>query len=177
MPNWCNNTVTIYGPKEKIKRLADAAEKGELLEAMVPIGEWDYENAVNAWGTKWDISDENGLEYDEIADDRASLSGWFDTAWGPPVQAYETFLNENEDCDIGGYYFEPGMMFCGYYSNGTEEHYEIKGDWKWVEDNIPQAINDEFGISEQMESWEDPEELSEWMRQGAEDNNLKLETL
>lgn len=173
MPNWCNNTVTIYGPKAKIKRLADAAAKGELLETMVPVGEWEYENCVNAWGTKWDISDENGLEYEEIADDRASLSGWFDTAWGPPIQAYETFLNENTDCDIGAYYYEPGMAFCGYYSNGSEEHFDITGDSAWVAQNIPQAINDEFGISENMEMWEnDQEELSTWMREGADKREL-----
>jgi hypothetical protein len=26
-----------------------------LLEVFVPIGKWDYDKAVKAWGTKWDV--------------------------------------------------------------------------------------------------------------------------
>lgn len=174
MPNWCNNTLTIYGPKEKIKKLAEAASRGELLETMVPIGEWDYNKAVEAWGTKWDVSEENGLEYTEIAENRASLSGWFDTAWGPPVDAYNTWLKENEDCDLGAYYYEPGMAFCGYWSNGAEEHYTIPETSVRTREEIPEAIDEEFGISATQEEWENEEDLSTWMREGAD--SLKLET-
>lgn len=176
MPNWCNNTVTIYGPIKKIKQLHEAAQKGELLETMAPIGEWDYDNAVNAWGTKWDISEDNGLEYEEIEKDRASLSGWFDTAWGPPLEAYSTFLNNNEDCDLGGYYYEPGMGFCGAWSNGSDEQYDISGDSHWVEENIPESIIEEFDIVESMRSYEDEEELTTWIKDGAQKRNLSLET-
>jgi hypothetical protein len=39
MPNWCNNTITITGPKDKITAIWDKAneEDGGLLSAMVPM--------------------------------------------------------------------------------------------------------------------------------------------
>ena len=53
MPNWCSNDIVISGPEDKIKDLWEAAQfKEGLLEAIAPIGEWDYDTAVAEWGTK-----------------------------------------------------------------------------------------------------------------------------
>ena len=41
MPNWCNNSIEIVGPREKIRALWDQArkegEEGGLLQAMHPM--------------------------------------------------------------------------------------------------------------------------------------------
>ena len=88
MPNWCTNTLTIRGDVETLSQLKPVLEAGEgLLEAIKPIGEWEYGNAVEAWGTKWDISTE-GLEFIDHGDGTAEISGYFDSAWAPPLEAF-----------------------------------------------------------------------------------------
>jgi len=47
-----------------------------------------------------------------------------------------------------------------------EDHYSLDGDKHKLEQELPEELNDAFGITECME--EEPEELSEWMREGAE---------
>ena len=170
MPNWCNNNVTIYGPKAKVKAIQSAFEEGKFCSHILPNpdGEWDYNWSVNNWGTKWDCggSDEY-CEYTDEAQDRAKLELSFDSAWSPPIGVYETLI-QDEDMDCGAYYYEPGMGFCGAWSNGADEHYDITGDSKWVQEEIPEAIDDMFGISESMAEYENEEDLSTWMREGAE---------
>ena len=57
MPNWCNNSITITGPAAKITALWERMQIGAgVLEAMVPIGEWNYDTSVQKWGTKWYMS-------------------------------------------------------------------------------------------------------------------------
>lgn len=100
MPNWCNNSIEIVGPRDKIRAVWEAAkqEDGGLLNALRPqpanlfqgdlgttereqcaeqgIPNW-YDWNVSNWGTKWDVSLE-GLEYEEDAD------GNFDNGTGQP---------------------------------------------------------------------------------------------
>ena len=37
MPNWCNNNITIKGPKKKIDAVVKAVKKGELLNHFLPM--------------------------------------------------------------------------------------------------------------------------------------------
>ena len=156
MPNWCNNSITITGPKDTIADLwkrAKTAQDGDfgLLQAMVPMPEalrgttsptpqegqanykgeqpmidgatnW-YDWAVNNWGTKWDVSDE-GLEFEDTEDGYATISGWFDSAWAPPVQAYNTYLEQNREVSLVSFYEEGGMDFAGHYEDGNDDYME-----------------------------------------------------
>jgi len=140
MPNWCNNTITITGPKDKITKLYTEAKAGNgLLQAMYPMpkeledttspapkeGEpqplvdgydnW-YDWRVNNWATKWDVDVENL----ELSEDGTNISGWFDSAWSPPTGAYEEFLAKNEDCSIKALYYEGGMDFGGEWFDGGD---------------------------------------------------------
>ena len=180
MPNWCNNNITISGPTETIRQLWDDAQTahvftvevdGEeitkrefgLLNAMAPIGDWDYGTAVDTWGTKWDISDE-GLEFIEHGDGIAEISGWFDSAWSPPIGAYEKFLEANEDCEISASYYEMGMDFAGFW-HGMEEHLEdLHAEYKLPEDersDLYNRLDEEWGLSENYEMWDEDEEMLE----------------
>ena len=128
MPNWCNNSFSITGNTESIKDLWEAAQTAGpdgdfgLLNAIAPIGDWEYGKAVDTWGTKWDVSDE-GLEFIDHGDGTASISGWFDSAWAPPIAAYEQLAADFDSCIIECSYYEPGMDFGGFWSseNGDEE--------------------------------------------------------
>jgi hypothetical protein len=165
MPNWCNNNITISGPTETIKQLwEDAQTAGPdggfgLLEAMAPIGEWDYGTAVETWGTKWDISDE-GLEFTDNGDGTASIQGWFDSAWAPPIGAYEKFCDDMDNCEISASYFEPGMDFAGFW-HGMEEHLDdLHEVWENDPDNeLFRRLDEEYNLSEQFAEWD--EEFSE----------------
>ena len=119
MPNWCSNNFSITGNVESIKDLWEAAQTAGpdgdfgLLNAIAPIGEWDYGTAVETWGTKWDVSDE-GLEFIDHGDGTASIQGWFESAWAPPIGAYEQLAADFDSCIIEASYFEPGMDFAGF---------------------------------------------------------------
>jgi hypothetical protein len=180
MPNWCNNNITISGPTETIKQLWDDAQTahvytvevdGEeitkrefgLLNAMAPIGEWEYGTAVDTWGTKWDISDE-GLEFIDNGDGTAEITGWFDSAWSPPIGAYEKFCDDMDNCDISASYYECGMDFAGFW-DGTEEHLDdLHAEYELPEDERSDLFNrldEEWGLSEQFEEYDEDEEMLE----------------
>ena len=199
MPNWCNNTITITGPEQKIRALWELANQkdGGLLSAMVPspqeLGEttapntdsderqaelvekygfdnW-YDWQVNNWGTKWDVSTE-GLE---LSDDGTEITGWFDSAWSPPVSAYEFYGKANPDVKIEAIYHEPGMAYvgaCTVEEGEADDSYYDYGDCNsnTVRDYIGETLDDDFGISEMMAEYEseEEEELTEWLREGAE---------
>jgi len=46
------------------------------------------------------------------------------------------------------------MAFCGRYSDGDDDYYEMYGDSNWAEQHIPQEINKMFSISENLREWQ-----------------------
>jgi hypothetical protein len=173
MPNWCNNSITITGSTQTIKTLweeAHSAADGEfgLLNAMYPMpqelkdttapsadGSMDwYAWRTSEWGTKWDVSDE-GLEFEDNGDGTASITGWFDSAWAPPVGAFEEFTGMMDGVYAEIYYHEPGMAFVGYWSSeGGDDYYEYHEG----ADTIPDYLDEYFGISEDLAMWAEENE-------------------
>jgi hypothetical protein len=157
MPNWCSNSFSITGNVESIRDLWDAAnEKEGLLEAIAPIGDWEYGNAVETWGTKWDVSLE-GLEYTDNGDGTASISGWFESAWSPPIGAYEQLAADFDSCIIEASYFEPGMDFAGFWSSEAgEEHLDnLHDEWERGDEacDLYKQLDEEYNLSEQFAEW------------------------
>ena len=162
MPNWCNNTIKITGNTESIKDLWEAAQTAGpdgdfgLLNAISPIGDWDYGTAVETWGTKWDVSDE-GLEYTDHGDGTASISGWFDSAWAPPIGAYEQLAADFDSCIIEASYYEPGMDFAGFWSSEAgEQHLDnLHDEWEKGDDasDLYKQLDEEYDLSNQFAEW------------------------
>ena len=163
MPNWCSNSFSITGNVESIKELWDTAQTAGpdgdfgLLNAIAPIGDWDYGTAVESWGTKWDVSDE-GLEFIDHGDGTASIEGWFDSAWSPPIAAYEQFAADFDSCVISASYFEPGMDFAGFWSSEDgEEHLDnLHDEWELPADqrsDLYNRLDDEYDLSSQFAEW------------------------
>ena len=173
MPNWCNNNIEITGPIDKIKALWDAtqAEDGGLLNAMVPMPvelkdtikgsngdavNW-YDWAVTNWGTKWDV-DSEGLEFWDNENLTATITGYFDSAWAPPIDCYNRFLAANPDFTITGSYYECGCDFAGFYDNGDDEHLEnLRDEYDLPEDqqsDLFKRLDEEYGLSEQYDEWD-----------------------
>ncbi len=175
MPNWCNNSITIAGPVDTIRQLwedAQTAAEGEfgLLQAMAPMpaalnettapsesGEDWYSWRVNNWGTKWDVSDE-GLEFIDNGDGTAMITGWFDSAWAPPVGAYEQFCDDMDNCSLNASYHEPGMDFAGFWDNGADEYCEdLHGEWQRGDaaSDLFRRLDEEYALSEQFAEWDE----------------------
>lgn len=150
MPNWCNNTITITGPTDTLKPLWEDAKEGGFLNAIKPMpaalldttsptpedkvqpvvdgfDNW-YDWRVANWGTKWDV-DTEGLEYKDNGDGTSEITGWFDSAWAPPIGAYDTFCDDMNNCDLYATYEEGGMDFAGVYDNGADDYMEGVTDW------------------------------------------------
>lgn len=178
MPNWCNNSIEISGPSEKIRALwaqalIDEEQNGGLLRGLRPEPEYaDDEDGqimpnwwnwrVENWGTKWEISPE-GLEFIDNEDGTATLSGWFDSAWSPPVDACAFYAEANPDVRITLDYHEPGMCFVGRYTaeDGMSDDncIDFSGyDSKTVRDAIGEDMDELWNISESMAEWEEENE-------------------
>jgi hypothetical protein len=167
MPNWNSNTVTIDGPKEKIAALwarATAGEDSGLLNAMVPMprellaGDDWYDWCVENWGTKWDISNE-GLQLVDNGNGTASITGYADSAWSPPLEAFQAYANANEDVYLELKYFEPGMSFTGVWdSAGGDAYWEDVGsllETTQDEDAVLYDLLEHFNVWDWFESDED----------------------
>lgn len=187
MPNWCNNSISIQGGSNTIKTLWEEATKegSGLLNAMKPMPKeledttsptpegskqpkvdgydnW-YDWRVANWGTKWDIDTTQGLEFTDNGDGTAQISGWFETAWAPPIEAYNTFIEDMDGCSLIADYHEPGMDFAGIYDNGDDQYMEGLGEYceqvvkgKTQLEDTPelfQTLDDTFGLVENAREW------------------------
>ena len=186
MPNWCNNTLTLtHKDPAMITRAKDALDRGEFLSEFCPMprelgdaiangqpnaemiekygySSW-YDYCVNEWGTKWDVGEDGATD---IHPDGTMLNTYFDSAWSPPIGAYEKL--EQLGFTVDAYYYEGGMAFAGTYSDGNEDSISLEGmTADQVEREYPD-LDECFGISESMREYEEPEQLSEWLKDGIE---------
>ena len=153
MPNWCMNSVEIVGSIETLEAIAQAAKEGKLLEYLAPIGEWDYQKAVDTWGTKWDVTCEDPY----LDHENNTLTMHFDSAWGPPTEAYWTGVDRH-DVTITAYYYESGMMFAGKYEDGYDNSYEIDFENENWKDEIPDDIVEHWDLDYEYENWKEYQE-------------------
>jgi len=199
MPNWCNNNLTLqHEDPAMIKRAADALNRGEFLAEFIPVPEqlqivagsvgdpveqakleadtkrnqeelgysnW-YDYCVNEWGTKWDVGDEGATD---IHPDGKMLHTYFDSAWSPPIAAYEKLTEMG--FTVGAMYYEGGMAYAGVWEDGVDDYYDLNGmNSSQVESDLPVELDEAFGISESMREYEEEnqEELTEWLKDGVE---------
>ena len=182
MPNWCNNTVEIYHEDPvMLERVRKGFNAGALLNEFIPVPEelqitagrlgdpvenakiiaaeesnrakhgysnW-YDFCVNEWGTKWDIGGDGA----EALDIDGGLSFSFDSAWSPPLAAYEKLMDLG--FRIRAMYHECGMCFAGIWDNGDDDYYEYSDmNSQEVSDTLPTELDEAFCISENMAEWE-----------------------
>lgn len=189
MPNWCNNTLELaHEDPAMIDRAEKALNEGKFLNEFIPVpeslhivagrvgdgdeqrkleedtaknlevhgyGNW-YDFCVNEWGTKWDIGEEGC----QTRDSATQLTCSFDSAWSPPITAYEKLLDLG--FEVRAYYYEPGMAFAGIWDNGDDDYYDIGGmTSEAVKEELPESLDTMFGISECIAEYEEEEADSE----------------
>jgi hypothetical protein len=160
-----------------IERAAKALQAGQFLQEFIPcpkeltetvaqFGTNDHEKAnrekygygswydfnIANWGTKWDVQSDN-----VAIEDANTVSASFDSAWAPPIRAYEQLMEQG--FEIEAFYYEPGMAFVGKWADGVDEYYELSGeDSTTVRESIGEELDDYFGISESMADWGEDQE-------------------
>jgi len=186
MPNWCNNSVELYHTDPAmIERAREAFNKGALLHEFIPVPlcltetvegafsdpekqaaleksqqdnlnaynykTW-YDFCVNEWGTKWDV----GADGQPAQDIEGGLMLSFDSAWSPPIAAYQRLVEQG--FRIRAMYDESGMAFAGIWEDGEDDFYEYGGMKSTeVAERLPVELDEAFGISENIEMWEEEE--------------------
>jgi hypothetical protein len=127
---------------------ADHELKEELNRITYGYTNW-YDFCVNEWGTKWDV----GADGNPAQDIPGGLMLGFDSAWAPPVAAYEKL--QAMGFRIRAMYYECGMAFAGIWDNGDDDYYEY-GDMSSTEiaETLPSELDEAFCISEQAAEWE-----------------------
>ena len=194
MPNWCNNSVEIYhADPAMIERVRKGFDDGGLFSELLPcpqeltdtvsgfMGEdkqaaheaqqkanlekygyanW-YDYCVNEWGTKWDV----GADGNPAQDIPGGLMLGFDSAWSPPIGAYEKLTEQG--FRIRAMYYEPGMAFAGVWEEGQDDYYDYSGlDSAGIAEALPVELDEAFGISESA---------AEWEAENAEEENQEIE--
>ena len=180
MPNWCNNSVEIYHTDPAMIERARKAFNGEgLLQEFIPVPQelidtvsgfvpeqealeakqaanrekygyssW-YDFCVSEWGTKWEI----GADGNPAQDIPGGLMLGFDSAWSPPIAAYEKLLEMG--FRIRAMYYEPGMAFAGVWEDGADDYYEYGGmNSDQIAEELPSELDECFCISEQVAEYE-----------------------
>jgi hypothetical protein len=187
MPNWCNNNLVLtHEDPAMIQRAFDALERGEFLNEFIPVPQalrdtvadgstneqmvekhgyssW-YDYCVGEWGTKWDVGQQGASD---IHPDGKMLHTFFDSAWGPPVNAYEKLVDMG--FGVEAMYYEGGMAFAGTWSDGADDYVDLSElGADDIERDYPD-LDECFGISECMREYEEPEEeLTTWLKEGQE---------
>jgi len=129
----------------------EAAQKSNIEQ--YGYKDW-YDFSVNEWGTKWDVGDSDGIN--EVTEN--SLTVYFDSAWAPPLAAYDKMTALG--FEIEAMYDESGMGFCGRWTNeGGDDYYEYSGlSSETIEQELPKELNETFGIAENISYYEQEEE-------------------
>jgi hypothetical protein len=175
MPNWCNNDLTLrHKDPAMLDRVQKALAEGRLLQEFIPCPselhehtapeqddaradaftvkygapDW-YSWQIKNWGTKWDVQADPG----QIERARDTLTVSFDSAWSPPIEAYNRLVEMG--FNVQAYYNEPGMAFAGLYTGSGEDVYDDYVEYRgWSADQVREEIPDldeRFGISEWLE--------------------------
>ncbi len=198
MPNWCNNVLTLtHEDPAMITRAKDALDRGEFLQEFIPVpeqlqivagcvgdpeeqakleadtarnreelgyGNW-YDFCVGEWGTKWDVG---GDGQSDVHPDGKMLHTTFDSAWSPPVNAYDKLVELG--FGVNAMYYEGGMGYAGSYDEHGDQEINLEGmSADDIERDHPE-LDEAFCISDSMREYEaeNEEELTAWIKEGAE---------
>lgn len=204
MPNWCSNFVEVgHEDPAKIKALAEAMDRGEFLDHVIPVpqelkdtmagsyGDEDKQRALEEQtannilkygaGNWYDFCTGRwGTKWDvdcqgqvDIRPDGLMVTASFDSAWAPPMGVYEALVEQGYS--VRAYYYESGMCFAGIYDNGADDCYQDWGDSQGAKDMLPSELDEFFAISESMAEYEEEERMEEELYRFVKEGSDKLE--
>ncbi len=145
-------------PKE-LEGTTSPSSSADKPQPMVEGFDNWYDWRVENWGTKWEVCEFYGVDRQHLNDslDESTISFAFSSAWSPPINAYEQFLIDNENCSLKAYYYEGGCDFMGEWDNGSDDCYapsDYKSTDDFWQDGIGSTLDDIFNITESMAEYE-----------------------
>ena len=200
MPNWTTNKITLkHEDKSQIDLIANIdLSKVGVLQTLIPCPEelnnnelttWGhgeeeaarevlrqemvkkygykswYDWNIAHWGTKWDLCDPTITRLDDN-----TVEIHCQTAWSPPDEALKTLMVMGYD--VRALYVGEGYEYAGIWDNGDDDYYQNFQNSEHARATLPQELDDEFSISDNMAEYEreNEEELTQWIRDGVEAN-------
>lgn len=120
MANYCENDLTIRGPKKQLETFLNKLidEEGDIqFNNIIPMpkkhtetGKW-YEWCLKNWGCKWSpYKESQSIDRDGI-EEYAHL--YFDTPWSPPLQFLKNASKKYKKLVFILKYEEEGNGFAG----------------------------------------------------------------
>ena len=159
MSSVCQNILTISGGIEAITAIEKACEDGTLLEYLNPIGAWEYEKAVEMWGTS---AEAYSIECSppELEEGDWWLHITFETKNSPPIAAYEAAM-ERLGVGLSASYYNDSYIFVGLFDkwrndiNAKDRRYDIDYDDDWWFADIPSDLRWEFDLDGDYEYYKE----------------------
>lgn len=120
-----------YSPLRKLEGETDEEYKGRMAENMRLYGaeDWYYWHIKN-WGTKWDAC-HSRIENDEDT----YLQVYFDTAWSPPLDWFDTIIPMFPQLEFECYISEESEAFALYLYAKDGENEMREGDYTHYDEN------------------------------------------
>jgi len=209
MPNWCNNNIRIFGDEGTIRTLTAVLkslktsdeQSNDVFKALIGLPQhmsdgdykekW-YDTNVEWFGTKWDISYEEG-SFSFTKDD---INFSCETAWSPPIPFLHT-LCKMYKVNAYLFYSEGGVGFAGESTfNWIDGELEVYDDecgylegiykysreefWSEVEYRTDCIIDEELSLEDFISEFdfvtdEDKEELTRLYNETIKENDEESE--
>lgn len=206
MPNWTQNHITIkHADKSRIDLIEATKDTSKgVLATVIPCPEelcdedlstWSqgpeqdardkkkaaltakygfpswYEWNIAHWGTKWDLCEPH---IERIDDNTVVVT--CETAWSPPITAFETM--KEMGYEIRALYCGEGPEFAGIWEAGTDTCFNTTNGSKKARAVLPKELDDHFGIVDTLAEYEaeNEEELTQWIKDGVEERNKQSQT-
>jgi hypothetical protein len=130
MPNWCENTLEVWGDEKELKEFKEKTIKGSefIMGELLPLPEdqkdnWYDWNVAN-YGTKWDE-----MDIYHLTEDEEQLQVQFSSAWSPPCEFIQNIYKKFPNLSFKLKYDEPGMGFFGVTTAGDGDFRDSCGDY------------------------------------------------
>ena len=171
MPKELADTTSPF-PKD-----ATPEQKAQRIKNLDKYGsdnwyDWRNEN----WGTKWDVNEYYGFDRQYINDDESQISVGFSSAWGPPLQAFQEFIDKHPVI-LEARYYEPGCDFMGIWDNGDDTCYECSkygSDDDFWKSGDGAILDESFNIVENLIQWEEEQEPKEEVTEYVKGNPVNI---
>ena len=150
--------------KDTTAPLPNDATEEEKAKAKENLKKYGYDNwydwRVENWSTKWDLNEFYGVDRQYLTEQNegeSTISFGFDSAWAPPLGAYDNFMESGNNVEIKAYYFEGGCDFMGVWDNGQDDCYQpsdYNSESDFWKTGVGSTLDDLYGITESMAQYE-----------------------
>ena len=156
-----NGLLNFFHPMPKeLEGTTSPSSSAKKPQPMIEGFDCWYDWRCHNWSTKWEVCEFYGVDRQYLKEQNegeSTISFGFSSAWAPPINAYEKFLENNSDCFIRAYYYEGGCDFMGLWEDGIDDCYapsDYKSTDDFWQDGIGSTLDDVFNITESMADYE-----------------------